>query len=109
MSYTAVALMLIFLLLFLLLVETFLKEVILVKKIKEMRVLSEITETVLQMTLLIQSPSFTGQTRGSWGSSGCSCRKGAAARVAHLLSTRWKRDQLGQGAQAYPPLRSPWL
>lgn len=34
MSYTAVALMLIFLLLFLLLVETFLKEVILVKKNK---------------------------------------------------------------------------
>lgn len=64
MNYTAVVLMLIFLLLFFLLVKMFLKKVIYVKT-KETGMLSEITEAVLQMTLLIQSSSFTGQTQGS--------------------------------------------
>lgn len=49
-----------------LLVKTSLKKVIDVKT-KEMRVLSEMAEAVLQITPLTQSAGFTGQTRGSWG------------------------------------------
>lgn len=65
MNYTAVVLMF-FILLFFQLVKMFLKKVVDVKT-KEMRVLREITEAVLQITLLIQSSSFTWQTRGFWG------------------------------------------
>lgn len=69
MNYTAVTLMLFFsFFFFFLLVKMFLKKVIDVKT-KEMRVLREITEAVLQMTRLIQSSSPTWQV---WGCSGCS-------------------------------------